>query len=546
MPLEDLSIGVAIGKGRFKQVHRGTLKGRALGAGIEDKDIVVLRYAKGKAECKAELQVLSKLSQVEGSSEFVPILWGACDQGRDLVVVQERALVGSLKAAIQEPEDGQIPISVAHALRIAMQISRAMLCLETAHVVHADLSCRNVLVCRLEQDPKNTLVKVTDFGLSLILKEGTTFEIRKQPMATRWCSPETVAFSRLSHRSDVWSLGTTLWELFSKGGSPWVSIDKRTEVAAKLKTYGETPDIEVSAEIAENFPIQEGYSTAAHEILLSCLKVQDRLRPDFATVAGKYEALVNPKQAHTELVPTAVPQLKIEGVSSSPSLVPRPCVANQNAGRLPLPSLSPRDPANSSHSEGINTPSTSATPTTPWPLDPHSRKQKYEDKLAALLEHQEARLARLEELAALEGHSQRHTPRQYAPIRDTVIPLSPEGVPLVPILAGIESGGSGAWTLQSLIGPSLLRKQEFMDKADAWAAFVETADLAQPCKLRDPRGFERATSAWVGVKEVPTSIVLPPPRIAAVPCMTPRAMFSAWGPLQQPAAPNVALRPYAY
>eukprot|EP00933_Yihiella_yeosuensis_P083933 TRINITY_DN98243_c0_g1_i1.p1 TRINITY_DN98243_c0_g1~~TRINITY_DN98243_c0_g1_i1.p1 ORF type:complete len:637 (+),score=120.08 TRINITY_DN98243_c0_g1_i1:75-1985(+) len=485
MPLEDLSIGVAIGKGRFKQVHRGTLKGRALGENVEDKDIVVLRYAKGKAECKTELQVLSRLTQLPGSSDHVPIVWGVCDQGRDLIVVQERALGGSLKGAVLGTEEEPSTFTPAHGLRVAAQIARAMACLETARVVHADLSCRNVLICCIEQDARKVQAKVTDIGLSIILKEGAKFEIRKQPQATRWCSPETVLSSRLSHQSDAWSLGTLFWELFSGCRTPWVQFDKRTEVAAKLKSFAEVPH-EASAEISQNFPQQDAYPPAAHRVILSCLQVHEEERLGFVKIAEAFDQIIA-DQAR-----------------------PRAGSTNSAAGRANVEMLSQTNVSTQSQ-EGPATPSTSATPPAPLQLlkPDGSRNQVYEDKLTALLELQEARLTRLEALARTERWEQverlerrERLSTKNGPVRDTVIPLAVSGVPSTHSLPTKPAAGlSGAWTLQTFVGTNLLRKQEFYERSDAWAAFVEAADQAQPCLLRDPHGGERASSSWIAVEQ---------------------------------------------
>ena len=59
--------------------------------------------------------------------------------------------------------------SPAHGLRAAQQISVGMRGLQAARVVHADLSCRNVLVSKLT--PEHIEVKITDFGLSAIIKD---------------------------------------------------------------------------------------------------------------------------------------------------------------------------------------------------------------------------------------------------------------------------------------------------------------------------------------------------------------------------------------
>eukprot|EP00971_Amphidinium_carterae_P289454 5747024-Amphidinium_carterae.1 len=68
-----------------------------------------------------------------------------------------------------------------------------------------------------EENPATIQVKVTDFGLAVIVDPETGFIIHRQPQATRWCSPEMIAHHKLSHLADVWGAGATIWEMFANG-----------------------------------------------------------------------------------------------------------------------------------------------------------------------------------------------------------------------------------------------------------------------------------------------------------------------------------------
>eukprot|EP00930_Biecheleria_cincta_P103493 TRINITY_DN9547_c0_g2_i1.p1 TRINITY_DN9547_c0_g2~~TRINITY_DN9547_c0_g2_i1.p1 ORF type:complete len:576 (+),score=103.11 TRINITY_DN9547_c0_g2_i1:35-1762(+) len=481
MPLEALSIGAEIGKGRFKHVHQGILQGSAVGDDSqENRDVVVLRYPKGKSECKTELQVLSLLALKSGAKSFVPIVFGTCDQGRDLIVVQERATSGSLKAVLTE----KLQFSASHGLRAALQVCRALKCLGLAHVVHADLSCRNILVFRMEEDPDSIEVKVTDFGLSVILKDDVDHDCRKQPQATRWCSPETVAFQKLSHRSDVWSFGALLWELFSGGQSPWALWQRRTDVAGRLKNLAETG---ATFDAAEDFPRQYSYPASAQSAILSCLRVCENHRPSISELENTFAQIV--------LSDVSPPE---QGCAAEAPLdeAPEPKSAEFQASSAEIPTYS-----------DLGTPSTSATPTMPPPEQKSGDGQSLnlgktkEDRIAALLAEQEARLERLQHeeelrLEQLECLERSRFTALNPPFRDTATPLTSYGVPQQPGHAAVLRGGNGVWMLSSVEGGAL-RRREFLDKEDAWAAFVESADSAVPCHLRDPTGSNRASSSWI-------------------------------------------------
>eukprot|EP00927_Polykrikos_kofoidii_P040088 TRINITY_DN34327_c0_g1_i1.p1 TRINITY_DN34327_c0_g1~~TRINITY_DN34327_c0_g1_i1.p1 ORF type:complete len:596 (-),score=69.91 TRINITY_DN34327_c0_g1_i1:200-1987(-) len=297
----ELDIGDVIGKGSFKQVHCAKFRHR---------DVVILRHEAGDGgDESSEMRALRLLITGDAfAHRFIPQVFGICSSGNArtsaTLVVQELAAFGSLKGALLSPETGPL-ITPAHMLRAAAQIARAMGFLETKHVVHADLSCRNVLLFSLSDDPDATSVKVSDFGLAVTLEPGADHTFHKQPQATRWCAPETVAHSQLSHLADVWSFGATTWEMFARGEQPWRCLKKRIDVAVQLKrlaarqTPGAAPSHSVAGacrivpdcDLAEDFPCPDGCPEAAHHAMLACLHVHIAKRPAFAEVAIRFESL---------------------------------------------------------------------------------------------------------------------------------------------------------------------------------------------------------------------------------------------------------------
>ncbi|CAE7377082.1 HTK16 [Symbiodinium sp. CCMP2456] len=514
-----LSIGVEIGKGRFKHVNRGVLKGSAVPDDDEaDRDIVVIRYAKGKPECTLELQVLSRLALVPDAGDHIPKVWGACEQGRDLIVVQERACFGCLKAVVQEG------LGADHGLRAAVQIAAGMDCLQRARVVHADLSCRNILVSAMGKDPDSIRVKVTDFGLSAIIKEGTDHEIRKQPQATRWVSPETCAYQKLSHRGDVWSTGTLLWELFSDGQIPWVNWPKRTEVATKLKAMAENP--EEAFDAAAEFPEQEKYPREAHTVLLSCLKVAEADRPAFLDLAEEFEKVIR-LQADRAAAPAQSTSAPASAKASQvieplPAETPEPATEPEREASLPQWSqMSEPGQAERSPSPSSRTPSTQASPaktllgreTDAGAPQKWAAKGVVQEEVITLISQQKEMLELLHaELTELR--QTRRISHSKTPLREMLIPLTDDGAPIKPAHMELMAGRPGTWTLRTLVGPGLMRKQEFEDKEEAWQAFVYCADTVQPCHLLDPTGNTRASSGWVGANQVARAqaAMSPPPQ----------------------------------
>ncbi len=101
------------------------------------------------------------------------------------------------------------PFEISEALRIAIQAAEG---LEEAHkkgVVHRDIKSANIMVTEKDQ------AMIMDFGLArvtgttLVTKEGMT-------MGTiAYMSPEQARGEKVDHRTDIWSFGVVLYEMFS-------------------------------------------------------------------------------------------------------------------------------------------------------------------------------------------------------------------------------------------------------------------------------------------------------------------------------------------
>ena len=94
-------------------------------------------------------------------------------------------------------------------------ICDAMSYLEEKGIVHRDLAASNVLISA------DDIAKVSDFGLAKkILDENKTgVKVR-----IKWAAPEAIKEKLYSNKSDMWSFGVLLWEIFSYGRVPYPKI----------------------------------------------------------------------------------------------------------------------------------------------------------------------------------------------------------------------------------------------------------------------------------------------------------------------------------
>ena len=105
------------------------------------------------------------------------------------------------------------PLTAALALQIAAQVARALNAAQTHELVHRDIKPANLMLVREDDE---IVVKVIDFGLAKIALGGAGEEAAQLTMSgflgtPHFASPEQLEEREIDVRSDIYSLGVTLW-----------------------------------------------------------------------------------------------------------------------------------------------------------------------------------------------------------------------------------------------------------------------------------------------------------------------------------------------
>lgn len=113
------------------------------------------------------------------------------------------------------------PMPPGEVLALLGQACHALAAAHGAGVVHCDLKPENLFVARSKQAGVPFLVKVLDFGIAKLVREGQTAATVTSAIGTPlWMAPEqATAGARIAPPTDVWALGLIAFALLS--GRPY-------------------------------------------------------------------------------------------------------------------------------------------------------------------------------------------------------------------------------------------------------------------------------------------------------------------------------------
>ncbi|XP_078115101.1 megakaryocyte-associated tyrosine-protein kinase isoform X2 [Sander vitreus] len=250
LDITKLKLGDNIGEGEFGAVYEGDYMGQRVAVKTIKCDVTAQAFLQ-------ETTVMTKLQH----KNLVRLLGVILHKG--LHIVTELMAKGNLVNFLRTR--GRSVVNSVQLLCFALDVCEGMEYLESKKFVHRDLAARNVLVS------DDSMAKVSDFGLTKV--DSKVSDNAKLPV--KWTAPEALKKEKFSTKSDVWSYGVLLWEIFSYGRQPYPKMS--------LKEVKERVEGGYRMEAPEDCP------PSVYSLMRICWEQEPRRRPAFHKLREKLE-----------------------------------------------------------------------------------------------------------------------------------------------------------------------------------------------------------------------------------------------------------------
>ncbi|XP_035776418.1 tyrosine-protein kinase Fer-like isoform X5 [Anopheles albimanus] len=259
---DDVILLDKIGRGNFGDVYKAKLK--------SSKNTLVAvktcRMTLPEEQKRKFLQEGRILKQYDHPN--IVKLIGICVQKQPIMIVMELVAGGSLLMFLRKNAS---TLGQRQMMGMCRDAAAGMRYLESKNCIHRDLAARNCLI------GSENIVKISDFGMSREEEEYIVSGGMKQ-IPIKWTAPEALNFGKYTSLCDVWSYGILVWEIFSRGDTPYSGMSNSMARERIDEGY--------------RMPSPEGAPPEMYRLMLKCWSYEPESRPHFDEIYTVVDALI--------------------------------------------------------------------------------------------------------------------------------------------------------------------------------------------------------------------------------------------------------------
>uniref|UniRef100_A0A087Y134 Tyrosine-protein kinase receptor n=1 Tax=Poecilia formosa TaxID=48698 RepID=A0A087Y134_POEFO len=222
VPRRNISLTRGLGHGAFGEVYEG------LAVGIPGEPSPLQVAVKTLPEVCSEQDELDFLMESLIISKFnhqnIVRCIGVSLQAMPRFILLELMAGGDLKTFLRETRprlDQPSSLTMVDLLNVARDIAKGCHYLEENQFIHRDIAARN---CLLTCKGPGRVAKIGDFGMARDIYRASYYRKGGRAMLpVKWMPPEAFMEGIFTSKTDTWSFGVLLWEIFSLGYMPYPS-----------------------------------------------------------------------------------------------------------------------------------------------------------------------------------------------------------------------------------------------------------------------------------------------------------------------------------
>nr|XP_056707859.1 leukocyte tyrosine kinase receptor [Euleptes europaea] len=299
IPRKNISLLRALGHGAFGEVYKGTvvgITGDPSPLQVAIKTLPEICSEQDEMDFLMEALIISKFNH-----QNIVQCVGVSLQTLPRFILLELMTGGDMKSFLRQnrPRVNQpSTLTMQDLLNIARDIACGCKYLEENHFIHRDIAARN---CLLTCTGPGRVAKIGDFGMARDIYRASYYRKGGRAMLpVKWMPPEAFLEGIFTSKTDTWSFGVLLWEIFSLGYMPYPC--KTNQEVLEFVTSGGRMDP------PKNCP------GPVYRIMTQCWQHSPEYRPNFSTILERIKYCTqDPDVINTELPIECSPTPEDEG-----------------------------------------------------------------------------------------------------------------------------------------------------------------------------------------------------------------------------------------